>query len=117
MTYPFSAKKKTKKYIYSESQTHEGQDNGPHHNKTNIPILNQKKKKKTHSLVSESQTHNKHEPSRRAQGPKTQNEKTERREGEKGNKKKKKKKKFLSAIPISDSEQRQARGEVERVRV
>ena len=76
-----------------------------------------KKKKKTHSLVSESQTHNKHEPSRRAQGPKTQNEKTERREGEKGKKKKKKKKKFLSAIPISDSEQRQARGEVERVRV
>ena len=77
--------------------------------------FSKKNKKKTHSLVSESHTHNKHEPSRRAQGPKTQNEKTERREGEKG--KKKKEKKILSAIPISDSEQRQARGEVERVRV
>ena len=45
------------------------------------------KKKKKHSLVSESQIHNKHEPSRRAQGPKTQNEKTQRREGEKGKEK------------------------------
>ena len=55
------------------------------------------KKKKTHSLVSESQTHNKHEPSRRAQGPKTQNEKTERREAKWDRKKKKKN-------PLGDSD-------------
>ena len=60
-----------------------------------------KKNKNTHSLVSESQIHNKHEP----KGPRPQNGKTKRREreSEKG-KEKKKEKRILSAIPISDSE-------------
>ena len=53
-------------------------------------------------------SHNNTNMSQRAQGPQSKNEKTERREGEKG-----KKKKFLSTIPISNLEQRQARGEVE----
>ena len=48
--------------------------------------------------------------SQRAQGPKTKNEKTERREGEKGKKKK-------IRLSGSDSEQGQARGKIERMRV
>ena len=70
--------------------------------KQNIPILKKKKKKKKKKKT---------EP----KGPRPQNPK--RKNTEKGRRKGKGKKKILSAIPISDSEQRQARGEVERVRV
>ena len=73
------------------------------HNKTNIPIL--KKNKNTHSLVSESQIHNKHE----LKGPGPQNPKRKNREKGKG-RQKGKEKRILSAIPIFDSEQIQARG-------
>ena len=98
MTYPFSAMRHTTP-------------------KQNIPILKKKKKKKNQFSglwVTDPQQTWAEPKGPRPQNPKRKNREKGRR---KGKRKKKKKKKIHSAIPISDSEQRQARGEVERVRV
>ena len=90
--------------------THSQQWGTPHQNKT-YPF-SKKKKNILWSLSHRSTTN-----MSRAEGPKAPKPKTKKHREGKAKRERKKKKKILSAIPISDSEQRQARGEVERVRV
>ena len=112
---PILSKKKKQKNTYTLShRPMRAKTMGHTTTKQTYPFSTKKKKKKP---ILWSLSHRPTTNMSRAEGPKAPKPKTKKQREGRRKGKGKKKKKILTAIPISDSEQRQARGEVERVRV